>query len=89
METIGITRKIDELGRVVLPMELRHKFGLETGGSVEIHTDDKGIVLKPVPVRGCVFCGSEDDLHQYENKDLCASCIEKIKTLNLGDKSVD
>lgn len=89
METIGITRKIDELGRVVLPIELRQKFGLRTGGSVEIYTDEKGIVLKPVPARSCVFCDSEDDLHQYANKDLCASCIKKIKTLNLGDESVD
>ena len=89
MESTGITRKIDELGRVVLPIELRQKFGLKPEGSVEIYTDEESIILKPISEKSCVFCDSKDGLYHFQEKVLCASCIDQIKAINRGDRSVD
>lgn len=73
MKATGIVRKIDDLGRIVLPMELRRVLGLEEGASLEIFTEEDTIVLRRYqPV--CVFCGSRKDLVTYRRQCVCEDC---------------
>lgn len=77
MKSIGIARKVDQLGRIVLPAELRRLFGIREGDLVEISVDGERIVLAKVEDR-CVICGSSDDLREFENKNVCAACRKRI-----------
>ncbi len=77
MKSTGIVRKIDDLGRVVLPIELRRTFELEVGSSVEVFTTDEGIVLKKYQAT-CIFCDSDKKLKTYNGRLVCALCRKKI-----------
>ncbi len=73
MKSTGIVRKLDSLGRIVIPMELRRIFGISTDDELEIFVEDDHIVLqKHEP--SCVFCGSLDNLREYEEKHICGKC---------------
>ena len=78
MKSTGIVRKIDELGRIVLPIELRRTFNLAYKDSVEIYTDDDKIILKKFQ-RSCIFCGAEEDLIDYKGKSVCAGCASELR----------
>ena len=80
MKATGITRKIDELGRIVLPKELRKTFGIEPGTPIEIYTEENMIVLKKFENR-CVLCGSILDVEEVKGKKVCTKCIEELKAL--------
>jgi len=73
VKSIGIARKVDQLGRIVLPAELRRLFGIREGDLVEISVDGDRIVLAKVEDR-CVFCSSHDDLRDFESKKICTAC---------------
>lgn len=77
MKSLGIVRKIDELGRIVLPVELRRKFDIDVKDSIEIYTDNDSIILKKYEP-SCVFCGSGEDIFEFNEKNICRSCAEKI-----------
>lgn len=77
MKSTGIVRNIDELGRVVVPKELRKKLGIANTDPVEIYVEDDKIILKKyIPV--CHFCGSTDNLTEYKEKNICSSCIQDL-----------
>ena len=79
MKSPGIVRHIDELGRVVVPKELRRKLGIANTDPVEIYVEDDKIILKKyIPV--CHFCGSTEDLTEYKEKNICSSCIADLKS---------
>ncbi|GEN36815.1 AbrB/MazE/SpoVT family DNA-binding domain-containing protein [Aneurinibacillus danicus] len=78
MRATGIVRKVDELGRVVLPKELRNKFGIAEKDGLEIFVDGEQIVLKKY-VPACIFCDSADNVTDFKGKAICASCFEEIK----------
>ncbi len=78
MKSTGIVRKVDELGRIVLPIELRRTFDLNEKDAIEIYTDDDMIILKKFQ-RTCVFCNSPEDIVDYKGKSICASCLAEIK----------
>jgi len=78
MKSTGIVRRIDELGRIVLPAEMRRIFNINEKDSVEIFTKDDMIVLKKYDV-SCIFCGSPNDLKQYKEKSVCPKCWKDIK----------
>ncbi|MBO5449100.1 MAG: AbrB/MazE/SpoVT family DNA-binding domain-containing protein [Ruminococcus sp.] len=78
MKSTGIVRKVDELGRIVLPIELRRTYELAVKDSVEIYTDDDKIILKKFQ-RTCIFCGEAENLVDYKGKSICANCIAEIK----------
>lgn len=63
MKATGIVRRIDDLGRVVIPKEIRRTFGISEGDALEIYTDVNGTIVlrKYVPVNSCVFCGESDE----------------------------
>lgn len=78
MKSTGVVRKIDELGRIVLPIEVRRQLDIDVKDAVEIFTDgDKIILQKYQPA--CVFCGDADDVIYFNNKRVCRKCLEKLK----------
>jgi len=78
MKATGIVRKIDDLGRIVLPIELRRTLGISDRDSLEIYVDDNNIVLKKYEP-ACIFCGSTEGIVSYKDKTICAGCIEALK----------
>ena len=80
MKSTGIVRRVDELGRVVLPIELRNKFGITEKDPMEIYVDGNSIILKKYEPN-CIFCGSSKKLVNYEGKMICEKCAEKISNL--------
>jgi transcriptional pleiotropic regulator of transition state genes len=73
MTSTGMARKVDDLGRIVLPVETRRLFGIQPGDALEISVSEGTIVLRKIET-GCVFCGSRDGVREYKNKLVCASC---------------
>jgi len=80
MKSTGIVRKVDELGRIVIPMELRTKLKIEEKDPIEIYVDGTSIVLKKLE-ESCVFCGNKKDVLMYKNRPVCNKCIQFIKDL--------
>ena len=82
LKDTGIVRKVDELGRVVLPLEMRRSIGIEEKDalSVLLDSENNSIVLKPVEAK-CVFCGTVDNIRNHGNSTICTDCIENIKNL--------
>lgn len=80
MKSTGIVRKVDELGRVVIPIELRRTLQIAEKDSLEIYVDGERIILKKY-VPACIFCGSADDMIVFNDKNICRSCLEQMKEL--------
>ena len=80
MKSTGIIRKIDELGRVVIPIEIRNKFNINEKDEVEIYVDGTSIVLKKIEPN-CIFCGSKKNLVDYKDKLICEKCKNSIAEL--------
>lgn len=78
MKSTGIVRRIDELGRFVLPIEIRKNLGINNRDSVEIFVDEEKIVLKKYEP-SCIFCGSADNVESIKGKLICKDCIAQIK----------
>ena len=81
MKSTGIIRKMDELGRVVITIEIRNQFGIAEKDPMEIYVDGSNIVLKKYEPN-CIFCGNTKNLIDYNNKLICEECSEKIGELN-------
>lgn len=80
MKSTGIVRKVDELGRIVIPMEIRNTLDIKSRDSLEIFTDEDKIVLKKYEPC-CIFCGSSTGNVLYNNKRVCKKCVDKLKDL--------
>ncbi len=78
MKATGIVRQVDELGRIVIPIELRRVLDINVKDSLEIYVDNDSVVLKKYEV-SCVFCGENEDLTALNGKYICPDCIEKLK----------
>lgn len=79
MKSTGIVRKVDQLGRVVIPRELRRNLDIEVGAPLEIYMDGEQIILKKY-APGCVFCGECDTkMTRLAERNICSKCHEKIK----------
>jgi len=77
MKSTGIIRKVDDLGRIVLPIELRRTLDIAERDELEIFMEDDRIVLKKYEP-ACVFCSSEQGLVSYRGKNICQECARKI-----------
>ena len=77
MKSTGIVRRVDELGRVVIPIELRNKFGITEKDPMEIYVDGSSIVLKKYEPN-CIFCGNSKKLSEFEGKLICHKCASTI-----------
>ena len=80
MKSTGIIRKVDELGRVVIPIEIRNQFNIMEKDPIEIYVEGSSIVLKKFQPN-CIFCGDTQDLISYHDKLICKKCANKISTL--------
>ncbi len=80
MKATGIVRKVDELGRIVLPIELRRTLDIDIKDPLEIFVDSDCIVLKKY-TPACIFCGSANDVKRIKEKNVCAECIKELKSL--------
>ncbi len=78
MKSIGIVRKIDELGRIVLPIETRRQLELEPKDGVEIFVDEDRIILKKYQPC-CMFCNDGDDILLFKEKKICRKCLMELK----------
>lgn len=76
----GIVRKVDELGRVVLPIELRRTMGIAEKDAIEIYVDDERIILKKYEP-ACIFTGSAEDLIYFKGKMVSRACAEEMVKL--------
>lgn len=88
MKSTGIVRRVDELGRVVIPIELRNKFGIAEKDPLEIYVDGNSIILKKSE-SNCIFCGSTKDLRPYKDKQICEKCANKISQIIEDAKNED
>ncbi|WP_340397772.1 AbrB/MazE/SpoVT family DNA-binding domain-containing protein [Paenibacillus sp. FSL E2-0202] len=80
MKATGIVRRIDDLGRVVIPKELRRTLGVANGDPLEIFVDgDKVILRKYSP--GCTLCGGLEDIGYLSGKPICRNCVSEIVKL--------
>lgn len=78
MKATGITRQIDALGRVVLPMELRRTLNICVTDPLEIYTEEDKIILKKY-TPGCTFCNNSSDLTNFKGKRICPQCLAALK----------
>lgn len=85
MKSTGIVRRVDELGRVVIPIEIRNKFEIAEKDPIEIYVDGSSIILKKFE-SNCIFCGSTKDLMEYKDKLICSKCAENLKNLEKKDE---
>lgn len=78
MKSTGIVRNIDELGRLVVPKEMRKTLDINPGDPVEFFAEGDTIVIKKSN-DSCIFCGSDTDLQIFKDKKVCKSCLEEMK----------
>ena len=78
MKSTGVVRRIDELGRIVLPIEIRKTLSLSSKDTVEIFVEGDTIILKKYEP-SCIFCGSLDDAKFFKGRTVCEKCIADIK----------
>lgn len=80
MKATGIVRRVDDLGRIVLPKELRQTMGIRTGDPMEIHTDADSIILRKY-APGCAFCGSVNGIRYIHGTPVCNICANNMQML--------
>jgi transcriptional pleiotropic regulator of transition state genes len=80
MKSTGIVRKVDELGRIVIPKELRNVLEIDIRDPIEIFTQEDRIILKKYHANlSCIFCGNADQVEFFKQKIVCLECIESLK----------
>lgn len=73
MKSTGVVRKVDELGRVVIPIELRRTLGIAEKDALEIYVDREKIILKKYEP-ACIFCGNAENVEHFRGKNICKEC---------------
>ena len=78
MKSTGIVRKVDELGRIVLPIELRRTLDIGEKDSLEIYVEDDRIVLRKYEP-ACILCGDTRNVENFRDKCICAVCLSDLR----------
>jgi AbrB family transcriptional regulator, transcriptional pleiotropic regulator of transition state genes len=78
LKSTGIVRKVDELGRIVLPIELRRTLNIEEKDALEIYVDGESIILKKYEP-ACIFCSNAKNIEVYKSKNICSDCLDEMK----------
>ncbi|RBP62082.1 transcriptional pleiotropic regulator of transition state genes [Alkalibaculum bacchi] len=78
MKSTGIVRKVDELGRIVIPIELRRTLDIDIKDSLEIYVDGNFVLLKKYEP-ACIFCGNAKDITNFKSKNICPDCLEQLQ----------
>jgi transcriptional pleiotropic regulator of transition state genes len=79
MRSTGIVRKVDELGRIVLPVELRRTLDIAEKDALEIFIDRANIILKKYEP-ACIFCGDAKEVINYRGKNICQACMKELRS---------
>ena len=74
----GMVRKVDGLGRIVIPKEIRKNYGIDENDGLEIFTDGDGHIILKKYQRGCMSCGNMEPVYVSEGIELCQKCVDKI-----------
>ena len=77
MKSTGIVRRLDELGRLVIPIEIRNKLNISERDPIEIYVDGSNIILNKFEVT-CIFCEGTKDLIDFKGKYICGPCLKKL-----------
>lgn len=80
MRNTGINRKIDDLGRIVIPIEMRERLGIKKQDQLEIFIDGDRIVLTK-PSEHCIFCNSATKLAKHKEKNVCSDCLNEMNSM--------
>ena len=80
MKSTGIVRKVDELGRIVLPIEMRRTLDIAEKDALEIYVEGSSVILKKYKP-SCIFCDSNKDVVQFKGKNVCPKCLKDLKSL--------
>ena len=76
-----MSRKVDDLGRIVLPVELRRQLGIKAGDELDIAVDGSMVMLHKIEAR-CVFCDGQDGLRGYCEKQVCSDCLQQLSGMS-------
>ena len=80
MKSTGIVRKVDELGRIVLPIEMRRTLDIEEKDALEIYVEGSSVILKKYKP-SCIFCDTTKDIVVFKGKNICPKCMKELKEL--------
>ena len=80
MKSTGIVRKVDELGRIVLPIEMRRTLDIAEKDALEIYVEGSSIILKKYKP-GCICCDATKDIAVFKGKNVCPKCLKELKSL--------
>lgn len=78
MKSTGVVRKLDELGRIVIPIELRRTMDIAIKDTLEIFVEGDQIILKKYHP-ACIFCNDARDVDLYKGKLICKRCLQELK----------
>ena len=77
LKSTGIVRKVDELGRIVIPIELRRTLDIGIKDSLEIYVEDDQIILKKY-MPACAFCANASNITIFKGKNICSECLNEL-----------
>lgn len=77
----GMIRNLDELGRIVIPMEIRKKFNISIGDGMQIYVDNNNTIILKKYERNCIFCNSTKNLKVFNDKLICKKCLDKLNNI--------
>ena len=80
MKSTGIVRKVDELGRIVLPIEMGRTLDIGEKDALEIYVEGSSVILKKYKP-SCVFCDATKDITVFKGKNICPKCLKELKEL--------
>ncbi|MBY6950317.1 MULTISPECIES: AbrB/MazE/SpoVT family DNA-binding domain-containing protein [Clostridium] len=78
MKSTGVVRRVDDLGRIVIPKELRRTLDIAEKDALEIYTEGEKIILKKY-APACIFCGEASEVINFKGKNICKSCLKELK----------
>lgn len=80
MKSTGIVRRVDELGRIVLPIEMRRTLDIGEKDALEIYVEGSSVILKKYKP-SCIFCDASKDISEFKGKNVCPKCLKELKLL--------
>ena len=80
MKSTGIVRKVDELGRIVLPIEMRRTLDIAEKDALEIYVEGSSVILKKYKP-SCIFCDTAMDVSEFKGKNVCPKCLKELRSL--------
>lgn len=87
MKFTGIVKRIDGLGRVVLPVELRKTLGITFEDALEIFVDSKMIILLKIK-EACILCDNDEDVITHKDKLVCKKCVGVLEEIKISDSLI-